>query len=128
MGVNKNIPILIVDDNKTVLRIIRSLLGQNGFHNIEEALNGQAALNKIQEKAFGLVISDWNMEPVSGLELLKSLRADARMKQVPFIMVTAEGKPENITTARDAGVSNYIVKPFSSETLKSKIVSVLGPF
>ncbi len=128
MIVNKNIPILIVDDNKTMLRIIRNLLGQNGFRNIEEAMDGQAALAKLQEKLFALVISDWNMEPMSGLELLKVIRADAKLKQTPFIMVTAEGKEENIITAKQAGVSNYIVKPFSAETLKSKISSVLGPF
>jgi two-component system chemotaxis response regulator CheY len=128
MTVSKEIPILIVDDNKTVLRIVRSLLGQNGFHNIDEASDGQAALEKMQEKAFGLIISDWNMEPVSGLELLKTLRANEKTKNIPFIMVTAESKPENIMAAKEAGVTNFIVKPFSSETLKSKLSSILGPF
>ncbi len=123
---NRNIPILIVDDNKTMLRIVRNLLSQNGFLNVEEATDGQGAIAKMQEKSFSLIISDWNMKPMTGLELLKHIRADEKLKTTPFIMVTAESKEENIIAAKQAGVNNYIVKPFSAETLKSKIVSVLG--
>lgn len=128
MAASKDIPILIVDESKTVLRIVRSLLGQNGFHNIDEAADGQAALEKMQEKAFGLIISDWNTEPVSGLDLLKTLRANEKTRNIPFIMVTADSKPENIMAAKEAGVTNFIVKPFSSETLRTKLSSILGPF
>lgn len=128
MAVDKNLPILIVDDNKTMLRIVRNLLSQVGFINVDEATDGGMALGKMRTKVYGLVISDWNMEPMTGLELLKNVRADDKMKTVPFIMVTAESKTENIIAAKEAGVNNYIVKPFSAETLKSKLVSVLGQF
>ena len=121
-----NMPILIVDDYKTMLKIIRNLLKQLGFSNIDEAMDGSAALQKIRSKNYGLIISDWNMEPMSGLHLLKEVRLDAKSKDVPFIMVTAESKSENIIAAKDAGVSNYIVKPFNAETLKSKISAVMG--
>ena len=126
--VDMNINILIVDDYKTMLRIIRSLLTQLGFINIDEAYNGSEALVRLQEKKYELIISDWNMEPMTGLELLKSVRADENLKSVPFIMVTAESKTDNVIAAKQAGVSNYIVKPFNAETLKAKLVSVLGAF
>ncbi len=126
--VDMNINILIVDDYKTMLRIIRSLLTQIGFSNIDEAANGSMAMEKLKEKKYGLIISDWNMEPMTGLELLKNVRANEATKTVPFIMVTAESKTENVIAAKQAGVSNYIVKPFNSETLKAKLVSVLGTF
>ena len=128
MTVDKNLPILIVDDYKTMLRIIHNLLKQLGFENVEEATDGTMALEKLREKNFGLVISDWNMEPMTGFELLKHVRADERLKSIPFIMITAESKTENVVAAKEAGVSNYIVKPFNAETLKTKLVSVLGPF
>ncbi len=121
-----NMPILIVDDYKTMLKIIRNLLKQLGFSNVDEAMDGSAALQKIRSKNYGLIISDWNMEPMSGLDLLKEVRMDAKVKDVPFIMVTAESKSENIIAAKDAGVSNYIVKPFTAATLKSKIDTVLA--
>jgi two-component system chemotaxis response regulator CheY len=121
-----NMPILIVDDYKTMLKIIRNLLKQLGFDNVDEAMDGSAALQKIRSKNYGLIISDWNMEPMSGLQLLKEVRLDAKVKDVPFIMVTAESKSENIIAAKDAGVSNYIVKPFNAATLKSKIETVLA--
>ncbi len=121
-----NVPILIVDDYKTMLKIIRNLLKQLGFSNVDEAMDGSAALQKIRSKNYGLIISDWNMEPMSGLQLLKEVRLDAKAKDVPFIMVTAESKSENIIAAKDAGVSNYIVKPFTAATLKSKIDTVLA--
>jgi two-component system, chemotaxis family, chemotaxis protein CheY len=128
MAVDMNMNILIVDDYKTMLRIISNLLKQLGFKNIEEASDGTEALRKLREGNFGFVISDWNMVPMTGLQLLKEVRADAKLKQLPFIMVTAESKTENVVEAKTAGVSNYIVKPFNAETLKQKIVSVLGPF
>ncbi len=120
-----NMPILIVDDYKTMLKIIRSLLKQLGFGNVEEAMDGSAALQKIR-KNYGLVISDWNMEPMSGLELLKEVRLDSKLKDVPFIMITAESKTENVIAAKEAGVNGYIVKPFTAATLKSKIDTVLA--
>ncbi len=118
--------VLIVDDYRTMLRILRNLLKQIDFHNVEEAANGAEALNILRAGSFGLVISDWNMEPMSGLELLQEVRADQRLQLTPFIMVTAESKAENVVAARRAGVSNYIVKPFNAETLRGKIEKVLG--
>jgi two-component system chemotaxis response regulator CheY len=126
MAVDKSINILIVDDYKTMLRIIRNLLKQLDFNNVEEATDGAEALAKLRAGNFGLVISDWNMQPMSGLQLLQEVRADAKLKSIPFIMVTAESKAENVIAARQAGVSNYIVKPFNAETLKEKIEKVLG--
>lgn len=117
--------VLIVDDYKTMLRIIRNLLKQIDFNNVEEASDGAEALTKLRAGKFGLVISDWNMEPMTGLQLLREVRTDAKLKSTPFIMVTAESKAENIVMAKQAGVSNYIVKPFNAETLKSKIEKVL---
>jgi two-component system chemotaxis response regulator CheY len=128
MSVNKNMPILVVDDYNTMRRIVRNLLKQLGFDNTDEAADGSEALKKLREKPFAMVISDWNMEPMSGMELLKQVRADEKLKMLPFIMVTAESKPENVIAAKQAGVSNYIVKPFNAETLKTKLVSVLGEF
>ena len=128
MSAELSMPILIVDDYKTMLRIIRNLLKQLGFENVEEATDGSAALAKLREKPYGLVISDWNMEPMTGLQLLKEVRADERLKHTPFIMVTAESKTENVISAKQAGVNNYIVKPFNAETLRTKISAVLGDF
>jgi two-component system chemotaxis response regulator CheY len=128
MAVDKKMPIMIVDDYNTMLRIMKNLLRQLDFENIEEASDGSAALQKLKSGHFGLVISDWNMQPVTGLDLLRSVRADAQLKHLPFIMVTAESKTENVITAKQAGVSNYIVKPFTADTLKTKMESVLGPF
>ncbi len=126
--VDMNINILIVDDYKTMLRIIRGLLSQIGFGNIDEAANGAEAVLKLKEKKYDLIISDWNMEPMTGLELLQNVRSDEKTKMIPFIMVTAESKTENVIAAKQAGVSNYIVKPFNAETLKAKLASVLGAF
>ncbi|MHA1152512.1 MAG: response regulator [Alphaproteobacteria bacterium] len=127
-GVDKNMSILIVDDYKTMLRIIRNLLKQLGFNSVDEAIDGSSALTKLRDKDFGLVISDWNMEPMSGLQLLKEVRADVKLKDIPFIMITAESKSENVIAAKEAGVSNYIVKPFNAATLKGKLTTVLGNF
>ena len=128
MAVDKNMNILIVDDYKTMLRIIRNLLSQLNFPNVQEATDGATALDKLRDGSFGLVISDWNMEPMTGLQLLREVRADAKLKALPFVMITAESKTENVVAAKEAGVSNYIVKPFNAETLKTKLVSVLGDF
>jgi two-component system chemotaxis response regulator CheY len=127
-GVDKNMSILIVDDYKTMLRIIRNLLKQLGFNSVDEAIDGSSALTKLRDKDFGLVISDWNMEPMSGLQLLKEVRSDVKLKEIPFIMITAESKSENVIAAKEAGVSNYIVKPFNAATLKGKLTTVLGNF
>ena len=126
MSVDKSINVLIVDDYKTMLRIIRNLLKQIGFNNVDEASDGAEALGKLRLKNYGLVISDWNMEPMTGLQLLQSVRADAKLKTLPFIMITAESKIENVVVAKKEGVSNYIVKPFNAETLQGKIEKVLS--
>jgi two-component system chemotaxis response regulator CheY len=128
MAVSKDLPILIVDDYKTMLRIVRGLLTQLGFRNIEEATDGQSALQMVTDRpqAFGLVISDWNMQPMSGLDLLKSVRANALTAKLPFIMITAEARTENVVAARAAGVNNYIIKPFTAAVLKQKLTAVLG--
>jgi two-component system, chemotaxis family, chemotaxis protein CheY len=128
MAVDLSMPVLVVDDYQTMIRIIRNLLNQLGFKNIEEAKDGRQALEKLQGGKFGLVISDWNMEPMTGFELLQQVRASEALKTTPFIMVTAESKTENVIAAKKAGVNNYIVKPFNAETLKGKLKSVLGEF
>jgi two-component system chemotaxis response regulator CheY len=126
MAIDKSMNVLIVDDYKTMLRIIRNLLKQIEFNNVEEASDGAEALSKLRGGNFGLVISDWNMAPMTGLQLLQEVRADNRLKAMPFIMITAESKTENVIAAKAAGVSNYIVKPFNAETLKDKIEKVLA--
>jgi len=128
MAVDKNLSILIVDDYKTMLRIIRNLLKQLGFDSVDEATDGTDALAKMRARTYGLVISDWNMEPMTGYELLKEVRADQQLKGTPFIMVTAESKTDNVIAAKKAGVNNYIVKPFNAATLKGKMQAVLGEF
>ncbi len=126
MAVDLSMPILVVDDYNTMLRIMRTLLRQIGFHDIDEATDGSAALAKLEQKRYGLIISDWNMEPMTGYELLKQLRAHPVMGATPFIMVTAESKTENVVAAKQAGASNYIVKPFNAEVLRSKIETVFA--
>lgn len=128
VAVDKAMNVLIVDDYKTMLKIVGNLLRQLGFSNIDEATDGGMALEMFGQKQYGLVISDWNMEPMSGLDLLKNIRAGTHNNKVPFIMVTAESKTENVIIAKQAGVNNYIVKPFNAETLKTKLTSVLGEF
>ncbi len=128
MSVDKNMPILIVDDYKTMLRIIRNLLKQLGFNNVDEATDGSDALSKLRAKRYELVISDWNMEPMTGRQLLREVRSDEELKGMPFIMITAESKTENVIAAKEAGVNNYIVKPFNAATLKTKLTSVIGNF
>ena len=128
MSVDLKMPVLIVDDYATMLRIVKNLLKQIGFENVDEATDGGSAFQMMKRKKYGLVISDWNMAPVTGIEFLRNVRQDDDLKGTPFIMVTAESKTENVIEAKNAGVSNYIVKPFSSEILKGKIASVLGEF
>ena len=128
MAVDLNMNVLIVDDYKTMLRIVRNLFRQLNFTNVDEANDGVEALAKLRERQYGLVVSDWNMEPMTGIQLLREVRADGNLKQTPFVMITAESKSENVIAAKEAGVSNYIVKPFNAETLKSKLVSVFGEF
>jgi two-component system chemotaxis response regulator CheY len=128
MAVDKDMSVLIVDDYKTMLRIIRNLLKQIGFNNVDDATDGKEALAMAMGKSYGLIISDWNMEPMTGLQLLKEVRASDQIKHVPFIMITAESKTENVIAAKEAGVNNYIVKPFNAETLRSKMGAVLGAF
>jgi len=129
MAVDMNMKILIVDDYKTMLRILRNLLKQLNFNNVEEATDGSMALDLLREQGdVGMIISDWNMEPMTGIQLLREVRGDAKLKPLPFIMITAESKSENVIAAKEAGVSNYIVKPFNAETLKAKLISVLGDF
>jgi two-component system chemotaxis response regulator CheY len=124
MALDFSMPILVVDDYKTMIRIIRNLLKQLGFNDVDDASDGSEALSKLKERSYGLVISDWNMEPMTGYELLQRVRADDALTGVPFIMVTAEAKSENVIAAKKAGVNNYIVKPFNAQTLKGKIETV----
>ncbi len=126
MALDATMPILVVDDYKTMIRIIRNLLKQLGFDEVDEAADGSEALTKMRAKKYGLVISDWNMEPMTGYELLKEVRSDTSLSKTPFIMVTAESKTENVIAAKKAGVDNYIVKPFNAQTLKSKIDAVFA--
>lgn len=128
MAVNKNMRILVVDDFQTMRRIIINLLRQLGFNNVAEAADGKQALDKVREEQIDLIVSDWNMPNMTGIEFLKHVRADEKTKKIPFIMVTAEGKKENVIAAVHAGVSNYIVKPFNAATLKEKMVKVIGDF
>lgn len=118
--------VLVVDDYLVMRQVMRSLLQRIGFKNIDDAGDGGTALAKLRDNRFGLVISDWNMGSMSGLQLLKEVRADSRLKEMPFIMVTGESTDENAVAAKEAGVSNYIVKPFDAGTLKAKIEAVLG--
>ena len=124
MAVDLSMPVLVVDDYATMIRIIRNLLRQLGFENVDEASDGRAALAKLRERKYGLVISDWNMEPMTGYDLLLAVRSDKGLYETPFIMITAESKTDNVIAAKKAGVNNYIVKPFNAATLKSKIDAV----
>ena len=124
----KDMTVLVVDDFSTMRRIVRNILRDLEFKNILEAENGSSALDILNSQDVDLVVSDWNMPKMTGLELLKSVRAADRLKNIPFLMVTAEAQKENIVEAVKAKVSNYIVKPFNAETLKTKLSSVLGEF
>ena len=126
MTIDPSMPILVVDDYGTMVRIIRNLLKQVGYENVDDACNGEEALRKIRDKRYSLIISDWNMEPMTGFQLLQKVREGGIASEVPFIMVTAESKTDNVIAARRAGVSHYIVKPFNAATLKSKIDAIFA--
>ncbi|HUH10909.1 MAG TPA: response regulator [Brevundimonas sp.] len=126
MAADKSMNVLVVDDYKSMVRIVRGMLNQLGFVNVDDAPDGAAAMALLKEKNYGLVLSDWNMQPVTGLELLKQVRAEERTKATPFVMVTAEAKVENVIAARQAGVNNYVIKPFTLAVLKQKLTSVVG--
>jgi len=120
-----NKPVLVVDDSQTTVRVVRSLLARIGFKDIDEAFNGMAALAKMTEKPYGIVIADWNMEPMSGYELLKQVRANPRLATTRLILMTAELNASHVIAAKKAGASNYILKPFTDEVLRSKIEEAL---
>jgi two-component system chemotaxis response regulator CheY len=124
MAFDTSMPILVVDDYNTMVRIIRNLLRQLGFTDVDDAADGSAALTKMHDRKYGLIISDWNMEPMTGYELLKQVRSNPDISTTPFIMITAESKTENVIAAKQAGADNYIIKPFNAETLKHKIEAV----
>jgi two-component system chemotaxis response regulator CheY len=126
MAVDLSMPVLVVDDYNTMIRIICNLLKQLGYQNIDNATDGATALAKLRAGRYGLVISDWNMEPMSGYDLLKEVRADPQLGKTPFIMITAESKTENVIAAKRAGVNNYIVKPFNAQMLQNKIAAVFA--
>ena len=126
MSIDLRMPILVVDDYQTMVRIIRNLLKQIGFCEIDDACDGSAALTRLKSHRYGLVITDWNMQPMTGYELLRHARAEEASRAIPFIMVTAESKIENVVAAKNAGVNNYIIKPFTIDTLRAKIRAVLA--
>ena len=120
----QDIRVLVVDDMSTMRRIIKTILNQLGYSNIEEAENGKQALGKLKKEKFDFVITDWNMPEMDGLELVKQIRSDDDLKSIPVLMVTAEAKKENVMEALKAGVNNYIVKPFTPEVLKEKMEKI----
>ncbi|RJR34757.1 MAG: response regulator [Desulfobacteraceae bacterium] len=126
MSMDTSMKVLVVDDFATMRRIVKGVLKQLGFSNIIEAEDGNAALGELKKERIGLIVSDWNMPNMSGLDLLKAVRGDSSLKTIPFIMVTAEGQKENVIEAVKAGVSNYIVKPFTPETFGEKLQKVFG--
>jgi two-component system chemotaxis response regulator CheY len=121
MPADLNMKILVVDDMSTMRRIVKNILKQLGFSNMEEAENGQEALQKLRADTFGFVVSDWNMPVMPGIEMLRAIRADEKLKHIPVLMVTAEAQKENLIEAIQAGVNNYVVKPFTAETMQEKI-------
>jgi two-component system chemotaxis response regulator CheY len=126
MAVDLSMPVLVVDDYNTMICILRNLLKQIGFEDVDDAADGPAALTKMRDKKYGLVISNWNLEPMTGHELLEELRADPDLSETPFIMVTPETKTENVIAAKKAGVDDYILKPFNARTLQNKIRAVFS--
>jgi two-component system chemotaxis response regulator CheY len=126
MMVKTNLPVLVVDDYSTMFRIIQNMLWKLGFKDVDHATDGIAALSMLPAKRYGLIISDWNMQPMNGYDMLKRVRANPSTRGIPVIMVTAESKPENIVAAKSAGASEYVVKPFNLDTLKLKVASAFG--
>ena len=121
MPADPNMKILVVDDMSTMRRIVKNILKQLGFNNLEEAENGQEALTKLKADTYGFVVSDWNMPVMMGIDMLRAIRADETLKKIPVLMVTAEAQKENLMEAVQACVSNYVVKPFTAETMQEKI-------
>jgi len=126
MPADPNMKILVVDDMSTMRRIVKNILKQLGFSNMEEAENGQEALQKLRTEPYGFVVSDWNMPVMPGIEMLRAIRADEKLKHIPVLMVTAEAQKENLIEAIQAGVNNYIVKPFTAETMQEKIGKIFN--
>ena len=124
MPADPNMKILVVDDMATMRRIVKNILKQLGFASVEEAENGQEALQKLREGSFGFVVSDWNMPVMTGIDMLRAIRADDKLKMIPVLMVTAEAQQANLVEAIQAGVSNYIVKPFTAETMQEKLQKI----
>jgi two-component system, chemotaxis family, chemotaxis protein CheY len=124
LNVSKDIKILVVDDFSTMRRIVKNVLNQLGFTNIVEAEDGKVAFSKLQAGGIDFVVSDWNMPNMMGIDLLRAVRADEKLKALPFLMVTAESQKENVLQAVQAGVSNYIVKPFTADTLEQKLATI----
>ncbi len=122
--VDKNIRILVVDDFATMRRIVRNILREIGFSNFDEAEDGAQALQKLHASPFDFVVSDWNMPNMQGIDLLRAIRADPKLKHIPVLLVTAEAKRENILEAAQAGVNGYIVKPFTPETMREKLDAI----
>jgi two-component system chemotaxis response regulator CheY len=121
MPADLNMKVLVVDDMVTMRRIVKNILKQLGFGNVDEAENGQEALQKLRSDTFGFVVSDWNMPVMTGIDMLRAIRGDEKLKAIPVLMVTAEAQQSNLIEAVQAGVSNYIVKPFTAETMQEKI-------
>ena len=128
MAVDLNMNILIVDDIEAMLRVLRNLLKQLNFRNIDQAANGSEALAKLRAGDFGLVISDWQMEPMTGIDLVREMRADKKLKHLPFVMVTAETQRDRLAVAKQAGVDTTIIKPLTTDSLRKTLVGVLGNF
>ncbi len=126
MDKHKTLEILVVEDRQVMLKIIRRLLVQLGYARIDEATNGVEALARLAEKRYDLILSDWNMEPMSGFELLKRVRANLATQETPFVLITAEAKSENILAAKAAGASGYLVKPFKLDALERTLDGVLA--
>ena len=126
MGIDTSVKVLVVDDFATMRRIVKGVLKQLGFNDIIEAEDGDLALKELKKEKVGLIVSDWNMPNMTGLDLLKAVRGDDKLKSIPFLMVTAEGQKENVVQAVQAGVSNYIVKPFTPETFNAKLEKIFN--
>ena len=124
MPADPSMKVLVVDDMVTMRRIVKNILKQLGFGNVDEAENGQEALQKLRAETFGFVVSDWNMPVMTGIDMLRAIRADDKLKAIPVLMVTAEAQQSNLIEAVQAGVSNYIVKPFTAETMQEKIAKI----
>ena len=124
--IDTSLKVLVVDDMSTMRRIVKNVLKQIGFTDLVEAENGQDALNKLKAGDIGFIVSDWNMPVMQGIDLLRAVRADADLKHLPFLMVTAEAQKDNIIEAVQAGVSNYVVKPFTAEALQGKLEKIFA--